>query len=231
MTQSNPVSAISSTSCVVRAGLRTIFSPRNVQRGGTPILDVLATWQSHDLMNVPCDEARHLMNSLRRCAGLRVVRSISDEAAAMVELLRKLSRTNIRNPQIVEASHGRGQYPQISTIEQFVTFADRYTRIISPLYPEDAKGYIGGALSQVFPVGGSSNTKMSLGRTKTLFERAKALTSASQERFVQSQKAMLGQRILFMPIGLFHQGVSAAHTAQDIESILNAMRVALQAAR
>jgi glutamate-1-semialdehyde aminotransferase len=119
--------------------------------------------------------------------------------------------------------------PQISTIEQFVTFTDRYTRIISPQYREGVKGYIGGALSQVFPVGGSSNTKMSLGRTETLFERAEALTTAGQQRFTQFQKAMLRQRILFMPIALFHQGISAAHTKEDIESILNAMRVALQA--
>jgi len=72
---------------------------------------------------------------------------------------------------------------------------------------------------------------MSLGRTRTLFERAEALTTASQERFIQFQKAMLRQRTLFMPIALFHQGVSAAHTEEDIESILNAMRVALQATR
>ena len=119
--------------------------------------------------------------------------------------------------------------PQISTIEQFVTLAYRYTRIISRQYREGVKGYIGGALSQVFPIGGSSNIKVSLGRTETLFERAEALTTASQERFIQFQKAMLRQRTLFMPIALFHQGVSAAHTEEDIESILNAMRVALQA--
>ena len=48
------------------------------------------------------------------------------------------------------------------------------------------------------------------------------MTTASQERFIQFQKAMLRRRILFMPITLFHQGVSAALTEEDIESILNA---------
>jgi len=86
-------------------------------------------------------------------------------------------------------------------------------------------------LSQVFPVGGSSNIKMSLTGTKTLFERVEAVTTASQERFIEFQKEMLRQRILFMPIARFHHGISAAHTDEDIETILSAMRVALRVAR
>ena len=57
------------------------------------------------------------------------------------------------------------------------------------------------------------------------------VATIGQERFMRFQKEMLRQRILFMPIALFHHGVSAAHTNENIESILSAMRVALRAAR
>jgi glutamate-1-semialdehyde 2,1-aminomutase len=52
-----------------------------------------------------------------------------------------------------------------------------------------------------------------------------------QERFMRFQKEMLRQGVLFMPLALFHHGISAAHTDEDIERILSAMRVALQAVR
>jgi glutamate-1-semialdehyde aminotransferase len=72
---------------------------------------------------------------------------------------------------------------------------------------------------------------MSLTGTKTLFERVEAVTTASQESFIEFQKEMLRQRILFMPIARFHHGISAAHTDEYIETILSAMRVALRVAR
>jgi glutamate-1-semialdehyde 2,1-aminomutase len=57
------------------------------------------------------------------------------------------------------------------------------------------------------------------------------VATVSQEKFMRFQKEMLRQRILFMPIALFHHGISAAHTDEDIETILSAMRVALRVAR
>jgi len=51
-----------------------------------------------------------------------------------------------------------------------------------------------------------------------------------QERFMRFQKEMLRQGVLFMPIALFHHGISAAHTDEDIQSVLSAMRVALRTA-
>jgi glutamate-1-semialdehyde aminotransferase len=57
------------------------------------------------------------------------------------------------------------------------------------------------------------------------------VATASQEKFMIFQKEMLRQRVLFMPIALFHHGISAAHSDKDIETILTAMRVALRAIR
>lgn len=71
---------------------------------------------------------------------------------------------------------------------------------------------------------------MSLIRTKTLFERAEAVTTASQERFIEFQKEMSRQRVLFIPFALFHHGVPTAHD-KDVEDILSLMSVVLQAAR
>jgi glutamate-1-semialdehyde aminotransferase len=57
------------------------------------------------------------------------------------------------------------------------------------------------------------------------------VAAIGQERFMRFQKEMLRQRILFMPIALFHHGISAAHTDEDIERIIGAMRMAVRAVR
>jgi glutamate-1-semialdehyde 2,1-aminomutase len=54
------------------------------------------------------------------------------------------------------------------------------------------------------------------------------VATASQERFLRFQKEMLRQRVLFMPITLFHHGISVAHTDEDVEAILAAMKAALR---
>ncbi|MGA3406739.1 MAG: aspartate aminotransferase family protein, partial [Candidatus Bathyarchaeia archaeon] len=48
------------------------------------------------------------------------------------------------------------------------------------------------------------------------------VTAIGQEPFMRFQKEMLRQHILFMPIALFHHGISAAHTDDDVDIILNA---------
>jgi glutamate-1-semialdehyde 2,1-aminomutase len=57
------------------------------------------------------------------------------------------------------------------------------------------------------------------------------VATASQEKFLLFQKEMLKQRVLFMPIALFHHGISAAHTDEDIQVILAAMKASLRSLR
>jgi glutamate-1-semialdehyde 2,1-aminomutase len=66
--------------------------------------------------------------------------------------------------------------------------------------------------------------------TTTNTDDYRKVVAADREKFLRFQKEMLRQHVLFMPITLFHHGISTAHTDEDIESILSAMRAALRAA-
>jgi glutamate-1-semialdehyde 2,1-aminomutase len=67
--------------------------------------------------------------------------------------------------------------------------------------------------------------------TSTDTNNYRKVATASQEKFLRFQKEMLRQHVLFMPIALFHHGISAAHSDEDIETILTAMKASLRAVR
>ena len=54
---------------------------------------------------------------------------------------------------------------------------------------------------------------------------------ADSKRFMIFQGEMLRQGIYLLPIALFHHGLVAAHSEDDIEKILAAMRASLQTVR